>query len=179
MFMHESLSPVKSGMIRSYTWQVDRHSFCLSLILKTNSCEGERRGERDGDQWSHLLCWGLFVSARRRQQVRLERRGVMEFRKWCKANRRECARQFVRREEVLIEMSDSQRWLGNICVVGGMQRSDISRLETGDHPHCPLSPWGSEISGKSSRSHSAFWRNNNLAQLKVESASVTDIVLKV
>ena len=55
---------------------------------------------------------GLFVSARRRQQVRLERRGVMEFRKWCKANRRECARQFVRWEEVggevLIEMSDSQ-----------------------------------------------------------------------
>ena len=42
---------------------------------------------------------GLTVKARRRQ-VKPERRGVMEFRKWCKANRRECARQFVRWEEV-------------------------------------------------------------------------------
>ena len=88
--------------------------------------------------------------------MRLERRGVMEFRKWCKANRRECGGQFVRweevGEEVVIEMSDSQHWLGNICVLGGMQWSDISRL---DHPACTLSPWGTEISGKSSTSHSA------------------------
>ena len=72
-------------------------------------------------------------------------------------HRRECAGQFVRQwEEVMIEMSDSQHWLGNISLVGGLawrgeERSDIS---SPDHPDYTLSPGGTGISGKSSTSHS-------------------------
>lgn len=64
----------------------DSHS--VSQILKTNSCEGEM-------VISEVICSaGVCLSPNsvkaRRQQVKPEWRGVMEFRKWCKANRREC-----------------------------------------------------------------------------------------
>ena len=155
MFMHEPLS--------SPQWSLGWHEVVLDRLTDSDSDIENKLLWRREMVISEVICSAgdclsqLTVKARRRQ-VKPERRGVMEFRKWCKANRRECARQFVRRgeekrgEEVLIEMSDSQHWLGNIFVVGGMQWSDISSV---DHPppHT-LSPWGPEISGKSARSHS-------------------------